>query len=1301
MLIDLKCPFSDISNIAHRKIRQLLRFSLLRRLKKITSLAKVSVILAVSIWKWCTTLNWYLQLRKVVRTREFFESITRGSIVDTARRIGHSLDDESLGIAMLRRGKYTSLLSLDESSEESCNRVKFNRLHSDLRTCKSLTSLITSESCDTNGTNDYDSISNDLSVAEKSMKMLDITAEDVMDARARIQERSYWAGKDAGMSSSAGKMMIYFSFEKGGAETDAARERQTVVSDREGDEEDSQAGNQEETVHVTKDVTWKRRKKTDDSETVLRDKREEMFTVKLEEAVSSISLKSRDITNDEERDHAIPTTSCDFHITSREEKEVAREATEIVQCPSRGYERNMNAKAYSSLVEDTGMILSSVPESYECKWIGESDRRRQPDRVETKPDSISIDTNRKEHSGSLKMSSPTCDCASSMDIYIQKNKKNSRSTDTENKNVQNHDIDTNRSKCLISSVVAQEDELNNEHESALKHLEWCLKKQVQTCQECSEKSPITWDSISLAQIVRPSGYEKRFVEPDKLSVHQTNLKSVQTENSNESENSLSRQSRLKYVQGTRHTQSFDLVRNFESLKEKDCVKFKERKVTRTLETVDFILLDDEKRMRTRNRYNLPPNRKLSAEESEAIELRALKTYNEYTLLKDKKELEAKKRYDLSLKGLEIPKTPDLETHVSFRNEEETKTIRRNDLPTDCKQSVEKLKALAAYSEFTSSDYDLIAGEKHDSSIYEKDIQVPRGALNLLETNIVSDRPSGIEIMRHLSKTRDNPNSDLDLNDHNVRHTRMSLNLREVTRNIEWTLQPGGITLTNKNLQGGLSEGERAGESQQRDIVDNNTVSLLHNALFFKPEIVMRIFRRAQTRLESFSSFGARWREDFNEFVCRVNNEMNVRDRDSLPDFDLDWITAGRDNRSRSLLLNINSSHVAEEENSHDLCIIFLGREGFPSESEITIVENSAELQRSARFNIENVQATNILVFDANCLQTDNAATDNLSVQFIISMLRNFGIEMSEEDIRDVSIEEFGNLSNVTATSDSRFHTNNTNNMSNDVGNLWEKISSSQSACRDDTVDDENKQISCLSNDCSDNLDMSSVKSLEYDDFYDSQDERYLSATDINFQNKISEKNLFFMNVDDNVMSRSLSFDNNNDNNDNRQFDAMNDDKTEENALNVIFENSTKASSSKTSFIKLYDCQTSKSAAKELLKFTQFAEGQAASGSEGERSISNSGIKSDDTISQFQNVVNLRSAATTRNSTRSENEGAKSIYEERNEFSTKQYLGIYSSEESDFNPLYERNGDKSESTLQGSLMEEFSNDSILLTTLPIN
>lgn len=1221
-----------------------------------------------------------MQLRRVAKIREFFETIARKSntsIIDTIKRVGHSLDDASLGIAIFRRGKHISLLSWDEVSEEPSNRTKFKRAYSDLRSSKSLTSLITSDiSYDTNGTNDYDSISNDLSVAEKSMKILDITAEHVMDARARIQERSYWEERDTAskISDPMQKMMLCFPLENDAKEAEVtSRDRQTEVDDEEVDKVDDQG----ETVDVTlekKDTTggspMKEEEEKDDCETVLQDREEEIFTDKPKEVVNFQPLQNGHITSDEVKNHVTPVNSLDFYAASREEREEIWKTPNIAQYSSSVFEGNMKAEPCPSFVQDMEAKLRSVPVNHEYKWIDEADQARHPQRVETKSASSAINANRKEHFRSSKMAVSTCHCASIINIDTQMNKEQWQLNNLKDNNV-GRDID---------------------------------RKQAH--QECSENRLFAWNSMSLAQTAHFSGYEKRFVATNKSLVCEENVKSVQTEISSEPEDSSSRRHRLKYAKQTQHTQSFDFrsIKDLESFRKKNYTKFKKRDTIqeRTLEVSDFILLKDEKQAKKRNRYDFPPSRNPSLEEREAIELRTLRAYNEQTLLEDKKNLEAKKRYDSSLnhertaRGLEVPQISDL-------NGEDTETIAGDKLPTNCKQLIEKWETLAAYNKFISSDHGLAAGGKHDSehaasSTCEKDIKVPSETFNLSEAGNVSDCPTEVGIVSHLPETRDNANSDFTLNDHNERHRRASLSLREITRNIEWAPHPRGITLINKSLQGELSEDERLREIQQRDIVNSNTVSLLHNAFFFKPEIIMRIFRRPRTGLEeSRSSFQTQRPGNSNaEFICRVNNEMHVQDRDSLLRFDFERIT-NRSNLSHPLLLDVNSNHIAEEGNGHDLFAIFIDQQESPGESETAIIEDSTESQRDERLNVENVPATNVLVLDANCRQRDNATNDNLSVQLIINLLRNFGIEMSEENMRDVSteqIEEPGNMSNVIRINDFPSHSSNMNDISYDEGNnTCHTVSLSQSSYSND----ENKQILYSSNNDSENPDIvSTVNSLEHDNYYDLQDDKYLSAVNINFQDKTSEHNLSFINVDNDLTSRSSNFDNNNNNdNDDYQLVKLNN-KTEENTF--ISENSTETSSPNTlSFIKSYDCQTSilKSSNQELQKLTQISDEQITSEDEGRKSIPNLGIKSNDTILQSRNVGNLRltTTHTTQSSVKSDGVG-RDIYERPNKFSIDHFPKIFPSDESDVNSLYEKGNNSSEPTVnEGSLMEDFSNETM--------
>ncbi|XP_025074239.1 uncharacterized protein LOC105427957 isoform X2 [Pogonomyrmex barbatus] len=169
-------------------------------------IAEKTICLVFSIYKWCMTLKWYMQLRTLKKIHRFTMIARRSiaTITNVPGRVGRSLDDECLGAAIVRRGKYASLLNLDRFSAESPSRAYF----------KSLTTLITDDIRDPNDVNDYDSDANDLSVAEKSMKMLNVTAEDVMDARARIQERFYWEEQGAKTPEAIEEVMAQFSLGK-------------------------------------------------------------------------------------------------------------------------------------------------------------------------------------------------------------------------------------------------------------------------------------------------------------------------------------------------------------------------------------------------------------------------------------------------------------------------------------------------------------------------------------------------------------------------------------------------------------------------------------------------------------------------------------------------------------------------------------------------------------------------------------------------------------------------------------------------------------------------------------------------------------------------------------------------------------------------------------------------------------------------------------------------------------------------------------------------------------------------------
>ncbi|XP_029163862.1 uncharacterized protein LOC114935263 [Nylanderia fulva] len=243
IVINLVLPLANIVNIctiATRKWQNLLIFWMVLSLFKDIVLEVVVVVITFLQWhkgtfstklliefivdkimwlpfvsyKWWISLKWYMQLRREAKIRRFAKI---ANIINVPGRIGHSLDDECLEIATGRRDKYVSLLNLNRRlTERSSNKINF-----DLRISKSLTTLFTNDDSHNSNDDTNSSSTNDLNVAEKSMKILGLTAEDVMDAYARIQERSYWNEQEVTAETPSGAMeeaVAQFFLEKDGEE---------------------------------------------------------------------------------------------------------------------------------------------------------------------------------------------------------------------------------------------------------------------------------------------------------------------------------------------------------------------------------------------------------------------------------------------------------------------------------------------------------------------------------------------------------------------------------------------------------------------------------------------------------------------------------------------------------------------------------------------------------------------------------------------------------------------------------------------------------------------------------------------------------------------------------------------------------------------------------------------------------------------------------------------------------------------------------------------------------------------------
>lgn len=1234
--------------------------------------AKILIVSVFLTCKWCPTFMWYTQLQRVAKIRRF-TIIARRSIANLANipgRIGRSLDDECLGIAIIRRGKYASLLGLDRLSEESSNRAK------------SLTTLVTD---DTSDANDYNSDVNDLSVAEKSMRMLNVTAEDVMDARARIQERSYWNERVDVITETPKKEIItHFPFEKNEKEMMTASRNKQPAKDDLKKVVDHTLRKEDIIGYLPR----KKEEKKDNDKIVLIDGKEQIFT-----GDQDVSLvKSKDVTFDKVDDHAKSESSDVYVAPKKKRKETKEEVARMVQCPSDQNARNMETKPCASLVRKLEAKLYPIPVNQQEKWIDRVDRRRHPCQIDTQLTPTSNASRKKTIKEYYKNSKTACACHRAL-RNASKNEKHARLIDIDGM------VEYSNRKEFRSFTPIVNMQRSRIDKSTFKYSEaYRLKKQIQKYEECRRKQ--SWGSKSLAQTARPSGYAKNVIDAsDKLFLCR---KSVQTETYDESNDFLSARYRLRHKQ-MRNRRLVDLrsVYNIASFREKNYAEAHETKM-KALETYDNFTLGKKEETKMRKEHNLlPANRKLSIENREAIELRALRAYNELTLLEDKRELEVRKERDSSLNHERLTKKSEVpEMKVSKTNNgltlsediEETERTSGHNLSPSSQQSVDERSSSRVRNELTQSGSkrELQTRRKRDSSRVEtpleceEDVEIPTRVSNCLSIGSYEDTTIS---------TRRNANSSSGLNNRYARQAHMSLNLREITRNIEWTVHPRGIILTNENLHGQFLVNGRFRESRERDIVDDNTASMLHSAFFFKPEIVTRVFRRAQTRIgESFPSFPTFRREDFNpEFVCRMNNEMIVCNRNSLSDCDLERMMGNdRSNLGDSMLANANRG--VGNEHGHDLCIKFIDREQIPSET--AIMENSTTVgsQEDAHSSIESTRTMNILVFDEDHDRVDNATNVNLSLRLITNVLRNFDMEMSEGNIRDVAlpIEEDIDVSNVNIHNNSQRREFNTDDISPDEenNNECDRISSHKNADVDDTFH-ENEQILNSSDNRLDNV-TSYISSLEK--LNNSRDKKYLSTTDIHSKNEICENKLFLKNTDNNTNSQ-LS-----DNNNNKQFDIL-DNKLEKSMLNHVFKNSSKLSfPGPSSFIESNNCHASRSSDEKLQKLTQLSDSATTLNDQKKELVSNLKDTNYNTIPQFQNVKTLKLESRIQDDARSKNEN-KDVYEESNEFLAEKFFKMHSDDQlqqdDSFYFTYERNDDSGTpvSLEEGSLMEEFLNDPI--------
>ncbi|KMQ98417.1 hypothetical protein RF55_1215 [Lasius niger] len=1256
-------------------------------------IAEKTIWLVISTCKWWTILKWYMRLRREAKIRRFTRIARRSiaSIVNIPGRIGHSLDDECLDIATGRRDKYMSLLNLNRLSEKSSCKINF-----DLRISKSLTtSVINDDSYDSNDTNS--SSVNDLSVAEKSMKILGLTAEDVMDACARIQERFYWSEQEvtAKTPEAMEQVVAQFSLEKDREETDALEKNdfQVEKDGKKGGKEINDALRSKQTTtdvekavdcNLMKEVIMRnfqteREGEDDDNKIVFIDRKEQILISKKQEDVSS--TKNGDISSDRVNNDVksiVPRKLQEDASSRKKKRDEAECLARIEQCPLSSAQcknaRNMKAKPCASLVRKLEAKLR--PTNQKEKRLDKLNRRKYPYRVELTP--TGSDASKKECHKNSRTSVCACHRASKRNTDTSRNGKYARSNDVNDKNVK-HDIDRKefRLQNLVSIVNAQKDKMNG-CDSAFKYSEaYRLRKQIQKFEGSSTKQTIAWGSMSLAQTARPSGYTRDVVAIKKPSG--ICRRNVQTEACDESSDSLN--ARYRSVQSRRSLDPRSIYNA--PFKEKNYAR-SEKRETKTPEAHnDLTLLANKRGMRARRRHDLSPNRKLSNEEREAVELRALRAFNELTLLEDKKKLEAKKNRDSSLNYEQLtmePEVPEMQVFESHNDltlleeQKEMDAIRGHNLSPSCKLSIGESSALKVRNEYTSSDEkeELEAEGKHEDSSryetpekYEENAETSTSVSNHLSE--VNREEAGILS----SETRGNANGSSELSERHARQAYASLNLREITRNIEWTVHPRGVILTNKNLHRQFLENGRSRESRQRDIVDDNVASTLHSAFFFKPEIVTRVFRRAQTRIgESLPNLPTFGREDPNaEFVCRMNNETVVPwDRDSSS-FDLERITADRSNLGSSSFPAASGNRVAAGEDNRDLCIIFIDQEQASNESDTAIIEDSTIVgsQEDARSSVETTETTNIL---------------------LVCILRDFGVEVSEESVHGVTssverIEEYGDISNVVVNNadfpSSNFSANDTSPEEEDETiSLRQQVGNSNDNCSDDVVDV-----------------TSSVNLPEHDNPCNLPDKKYISAIDISSENRVYENNSSLKRVDNDTTSQLSNSGNNN------QFDTL-VNKSEKSIFNRIPENASQFSfSGSPSLIKEdhFNRSLLRSSDEELQKLTQLSDSEATLENQRRESVMNSTVTTNyDAIPQSENVETLLETMS-RDGARNEDED-RDTYEEANILSTHRSSRMNEDEwlrqDDSFYSMYEKDNDSTKTPVSvgdGSLMEEFSNSSI--------
>ncbi|KAG7211980.1 hypothetical protein KM043_011178 [Ampulex compressa] len=286
-------------------------------------------------------------------------------------------------------------------------------------------------------------------------------------------------------------------------------------------------------------------------------------------------------------------------------------------------------------------------------------------------------------------------------------------------------------------------------------------------------------------------------------------------------------------------------------------------------------------------------------------------------------------------------------------------------------------------------------------------------------------------------------------DSNPRNT--PLNLREITRNIDWAYHPQGITLINKNLQASVPSNENSREIEQRDIVSGETISLLHEALFCRPEVTIRTFHNGQATIVD-PDFGfqrtnttvdeilntVRLGANTNDFVCQPDVEVDIFAGDTPRIANFQSGGSGRNDLDQSALLLAMNNVDDRTENSCNLCIVIVGE--LSTDSEAIVDQDSEDLAETLRINGDGLQtivmssslAAPRLDFTSGIgADRSNSAETSFSIGELVEMLRcldlgdiqdiSFHIEGEEEaDLNTRSEEEQFSEDNIEIVENSEY-----------------------------------------------------------------------------------------------------------------------------------------------------------------------------------------------------------------------------------------------------------------------------------------